>query len=270
MQCSNNLKQIALALAAYEDNHGFYPPSRVGCDEGGPCSHDYERVATSGFVAILPQLDLQTTYNMFDFDSGGPWWINSRGQGWLPRHREAIAQRPAVFVCPSDSAEPWCKKNIGGFDYSSTPVGTGSFALVSGSIGAANGALATIKYNNNGVFFYRSCMPRSDLTDGLSKTMFVGEVVDGHTNDSFNVWSRGGRETSCQRSTSNPVNTWPAEPIAMTLNGITVNGAFASRHPGGANFGFGDGHVRFIEENIAMHVYQALSTRSNNEVVEEP
>jgi prepilin-type processing-associated H-X9-DG protein len=69
------------------------------------------------------------------------------------------------------------------------------------------------------------------------------------------------------RSTSNPLNIWPGESIYMVNYDLKVNGAFASRHPGGANFAFGDGHVVFINENIAMFVYQALSTRDGGESI---
>jgi prepilin-type processing-associated H-X9-DG protein len=70
----------------------------------------------------------------------------------------------------------------------------------------------------------------------------------------------------CLRSTSNPLNTIPGDPVFMTDYGYRVNGAFASRHPGGAMFAFGDGHVEFFDENIDLFVYGSLATRSQGEV----
>ena len=271
MQCGSNMKQIALALVAYENNFGHFPPSRVGCDGSSSyCNSAYERSGASGLVMILPQVEQQVIYDMFDFDAG-PWIPGSFGIDWLTTNANAIAQRPAVYVCPSDDSEPYSQKtlNTEGIDYANTPIATGSFALVAGSLGAEGGkASLEIKYENNGVFIYFYPMCSQDITDGLSKTMFVGEVVESHTNDSSNIWSYGNRELDIHRSTSNPLNTWPAEGATIDMYGLHINGAFASRHPGGANFAFGDGHVQFLGENIDFNLYQYLSTRADGENVE--
>jgi len=270
IQCGNHLKQIALAIAAYEDNHGVYPPGRVGYDKTSGITEE-QWVGTSGFVAILSQLGLQATYDLFDF-SNGPWLESTLGVGWLPTNREAIAQRPPVFACPSDAIPLYSQRTADGvaIDYTTTNVGVGSYALVEGSIGiAVAGSSQSLKYDNNGVFFYRSNMPLKEVTDGLSKTMFVGEVVDGHTTDGSNIWTRAERDHNSLRSTYNPLNTWPGEPAYYQVSEWRVNGAFASRHPGGANFAFGDGRVAFVEENVALQIYQALSTRSKDEVLVE-
>ncbi|MBN1912216.1 MAG: DUF1559 domain-containing protein [Pirellulales bacterium] len=268
IQCSNHLKQIGLALANYEGVHKVYPPGRVGHDEHGSASLAPEqKVGTSGMVMILPQLELQSIYDMFDFNKG-PW---PYGSSWLATMADAIAQRPPVFVCPSDEAEPYSIEPKVNTAYSTygLPAATGSYAFCSGSIGAAGGLEQDIKYDNTGVFYYVVSHSVRDITDGVSKTFFAGEVFAGHTQDSSNIWSRGLREMDTLRSTSNPMNSWPGDPIAMTNYGLHVNGAFASRHPGGANFVFGDGHVAFVEENIDAFVYMGLSTRNGQEAIND-
>jgi prepilin-type N-terminal cleavage/methylation domain-containing protein/prepilin-type processing-associated H-X9-DG protein len=264
MQCGNNLKQIGLALLSYEGSHGVFPPGRVGYDEGG--STPVQKLGTSGFVMILPQLEQQQLYDMFDF-TNGRW---PYGATWLATNASAIAERPDVYVCPSDESEPYSlqPKVDTAYDTYGRPAATGSYAMVSGTIGAAGGLSQAMKYENTGVFFYIETFKARDVTDGLSKTLFVGEVVEGHTQNSSNIWSRALREMDTLRSTSNPLNTFPGEPIYMTNYGLKVNGAFASRHPSGANFGFGDGHAAFLEENIDLSLYRALSTRDGSEVVE--
>jgi len=261
IQCAKNEKMIALAMGAYQNAHGVFPPGRVGYDEGG--GTPVEKVGTSGFVMILPQLELQSLYDMFDF-TNGPW---AYGATWLSTNAVAIAQRPDVYVCPSDDSEPYSvQPKVGAvYDTYGRAAATGSYAMVEGSIGAADGLSGTIKDDNTGVFFYRVSFKVHDITDGLSKQLFVGEVVAGHTQDSSNIWSRGLREMDTLRSTSNPPNTFPGEPIYITNYGLKVNGAFASRHPAGVNFAFGDGHVEFIAENIDQWVYESLSTREGNE-----
>ena len=44
------------------------------------------------------------------------------------------------------------------------------------------------------------------------------------------------------------------------------NGAFASRHPGGGQFVFGDGRVAFLSDTISQATYRALSTRAYRDI----
>ncbi|MBN1589184.1 MAG: DUF1559 domain-containing protein [Pirellulales bacterium] len=263
IQCSNNLKQICLALCSYESAYKVFPPGRVA-DDGGDITH----VGTSGFVLILPQLEQQTIYEMFDFRNG-PWCNASTSVWYNTTTGDAIGQRPTVYVCPSDESEPYSQNTLINTAYNThgKKAATGSYAMVVGTIGAADGLSGAMKFDNTGVFFYISTMKANDVTDGLSETLFVGEVVEAHTQNSSNIWSRAVRELDSLRSTSNPPNTFPGEPIYMSNYGLKVNGAFASRHPGGVNFGFGDGHVAFLSENVNLDVYRALSTRDGNEVI---
>ena len=179
MQCANKLKQIGLALGAYENNFGEYPAARAGCDgsqESGasvPCKFNYQAVGTSGLVAILPFIEQQAVYDMFDF-TDGPWTYNNTW--YLGTNASAIAQRPKVFVCPSDESKPFSDEpGIGAsWPMIDSPAATGSYALCSGSLG---GAVEGWKYGNNGIFYYRDSLAVSDVTDGLSGTMLAGEVI---------------------------------------------------------------------------------------------
>ena len=118
------------------------------------------------------------------------------------------------------------------------------------------------------MFNYRTSYKIRNVTDGMSRTIFAGEVIDADTRESANRWMLGSRHLDSLRSTENPVNTPPGEGIVLDAYGYKCNGAFASEHPGGANFGFGDGHVTFISENIDLLTYQALSTREGGETVQ--
>jgi prepilin-type processing-associated H-X9-DG protein len=85
-QCSNNLKQISLALANYQEVHGEYPPQYIADAEGKPM-HSWR-------VLILPYLEHQALYDQYDFDE--PW------DG--PRNSLLAAQMPPAFRCASDPA----------------------------------------------------------------------------------------------------------------------------------------------------------------------
>jgi prepilin-type processing-associated H-X9-DG protein len=105
----------------------------------------------------------------------------------------------------------------------------------------------------------------TQCVDGLSKTLMVGEVIDGHKPETTNVWSRAVRSRDSVRYADNPLNTWPPDNIGASVPqmdaGVQVGAAFASRHTGGCQFVFGDGHVQLLKETIDQDIYEALSTR---------
>ncbi len=268
MQCSNNLKQIALAMANYESAFGVYPPGRLGCDRNTShpiCSRDIMpsgASALSGFVHILPYLEQQTVYDLFDFNDF-PWVYAS--PLWVATNAEAIATRVNVYVCPSDVSEPLTTHPPHSGD---APVATGNYAMMMGTYGPSYGVGALVKYENDGVFHYRACYRSANIRDGLSNTMFVGEVIETQGPHSLNMWTVAFRHFSCLRSTDNPLNTPPGEGVCDTSwPPHRFNGAFASRHPGGALFAFGDGHVTFVSEGIDLETYRALSTRASGELI---
>lgn len=267
-KCSNNLKQIVMALTNYESTFEVFPPGRMGCDgwtrdvcAGNP---GYARPGTSGFVMILPQLELQSLYELLEPFAKGAVFPAHPGDnpdgtttGWrTPAVDLAVRSRPDVFVCPSDTSEP-----------SRNSCATGSYALVQGSNGPSYGIdQIKVKHYNNGMFLYRTVKSAKDVIDGLSHTMFVGETIEGHTRESANCWTVGSRHLHSMRSTDNPLNTPPGEGVTVDLYGYSANGAFASRHPFGAFFAFGDGHVRLLSENIDLGTYRAVSTRAGREL----
>jgi prepilin-type N-terminal cleavage/methylation domain-containing protein/prepilin-type processing-associated H-X9-DG protein len=273
--CTNNLKQIGLALQNYHSARKMFPPGRLGCDgtysggasagSGHPCSATNSiaeelRIATSGFIRILPQLEEQNLYDKIDFAPG--FWPTNIGPTWVNvRNAEVIATRPPVMVCPADTSEAFSRDTrVGGaHDISTNKAATGSYAFVSGQYGSSTGQ--STKYSNNGMYFYYKSMRVKDCADGLSKTIVTGEVIDAHTQQSSNIWTRGLRLADTLRTTYNPVNTLPGLGNVVTVNGVTLNSAFGSRHSGGAQFAFGDGHVQFLTDTIDQAVYEALSTR---------
>ncbi|MBN2293201.1 MAG: DUF1559 domain-containing protein [Pirellulales bacterium] len=275
MQCSNNLKQITLAILNYENQIGIFPPVRMGCDgycPGTQCSPAGEvafgspgTTGSSFFVHILPFKGQQNLYDSFDF-SNGPWI--TKDDSWIPGNRQAIGTVVPDYRCPSDTSQEKLPALAGWFpNYPNVDVAIGSYAGSAGTNGPSFGLdCKKVKTDNNGVFGrYRQGMSARDVSDGLSKTMFVGEVVDGHTVDGLNMWSYTARHLHSMRSTENPLNTWPGEPMCFAHSGYCANAAFASRHPGGGNFSFGDGRVQFIDEGVDLITYQALSTIAGQE-----
>ena len=280
MQCVNNMKQITLAMANYEEALKCFPPGRVGSDcndsgglpplrPDGSRAWDMQRTSSSGFAMILPFIELQGLYDQIGWQHGalmpskcgiGPSvdnWLN-----YIPNADEVLATRPAIYVCPSSNDEPYFE--------GAPPTGwteplrfaTGSYALCTGECGAS--WRCPMKMWNTGMFVYVRSLEASDCKDGLSNTFFVGELIGSHTFEGYSRWWRGSRLTDSLRDTDNPLNTPPGAGIVnLTKN----NGAFGSEHPGGGNFGFGDGHVSFIPDTIDFRIYRSLSSRADGQIV---
>jgi prepilin-type N-terminal cleavage/methylation domain-containing protein/prepilin-type processing-associated H-X9-DG protein len=274
MQCSNNLKQIGLGMNTYDSALRHFPPGRKGCDRvkgHEPCmpynNPDSSRTGQSGFVLILPYLEGKGLYyNGFDTD---PYFLN-RYQDAYPLSRPAalvVASRPEFIVCPTDTAKPFLDF-AGDSSYWFGPTandkgGVGSYAMSGGTKGpdCYDTQQHQVKSFNSGMFMYKRTIQRKEIPDGLSKTIFVGEVRDGYTLNNPCTWALGNMGETI-RYTTNPINNPPGAPISSSFLGITVNGAFSSRHPRGAQFAFGDGHVEFLTDELDLFTFKRLSTRN--------
>jgi prepilin-type N-terminal cleavage/methylation domain-containing protein/prepilin-type processing-associated H-X9-DG protein len=261
--CKNGIRQIQLGIINYEESNKRYPPGRTGCDgiNDGPCkgaaSPGPLRNGGSGFVMILPFVEEKGLYESFNFKPNGIYAVGYTA--WLDAsNREAVKTRVSLYICPSDV----------GVGETHDPTGAyalGNYALNMGHKGpSTTHASKGVKWGNSGVFEYVNGIKRRQVSDGLSKTFFVGEAIDGHMKHNPNKWSTAGRYVDSMRVTENPLNTPPGEGIVDSYYGQDQreNGAFSSRHIGGAMFAFGDGHVTFIEDTISMQTYRALSTKT--------
>ena len=264
--CSNNLRQTSLGLALFESSNSEFPPGRLGCSSttGGaqpwpsdPCASltiPNRLCGSSGFVLILPFIEQSSLQDALDFSSGGLWVDDINNRAWFdsasPEKRQALLQRPDVFVCPSALAEP-----ISDVYEAVTDSATGSYAFSNGSLGPDSN-IDLVKYDNDGAFVYARRRSIKDITQGLSNTYFAGEVINADIWESSNVWTYGRVDADSLRSTRNPLNTPSGDGIVRNQR----NAAFGSRHPSGGNFVFGDGHLQFVSDDIEMSVYRQASS----------
>jgi len=279
--CTNNLKQIGTASANYESSKKEIVRARPGPDAttdievqmvGRPATgprasggKGYERSGASGFVYLLPYLESQTLYDQFDIDRGDGIWLSEISNvSWrTPEQLAAMGVRPEVFVCPSNQTLP--KTEDPAEQNRSTIPATGTYAFCLGDRGPLTydvQSACLTKHHNSGLHLYWEVNEVRDVTDGLSKTLSVGEVLQGHTVDSSNMWTYAYRYLDSLRVTEAAINTPPG--VDCTYVGsdpnACVNGAFGSDHPSGALFLFADGHVEFVEDGIDLDLYQNLST----------
>ena len=263
-QCVNNLKQMGIAILNYEDTKKELPPGRLGCDgyRNDGCeivnTQPWMHNAISGFIFILPFLEEQALFDQFGVTTPEGITKYETTRNTDPLYQAAMATRPQVYVCPSSFTEPILED-----DTSAVPPATGTYAFVTGMNGPSFGNNAyNVKLFNTGAFVYLHKKELRQITDGLSKTAFVGEILIGHTPPSRNLWIQAHRHIDSLRTTEASLNSIPGlqiQPFWMD-GSIPVNGAFGSDHPGGGNFLFGDGRVEFISDSIDELAYHSLST----------
>lgn len=281
--CTNNLKQIGLAIINYEGAKKRYPAGRLGCETASPdppahpnCQSAREPngiSSASGFVLILPYIEDQSLWDNCRFSDTSLQYPGILNQKDLlgpntcatdPVRAKVLESRPPSYVCPSNVSEPYTLEQFGS---AQIRYATGTYALCMGSKGV--GSSGDYKYNNNGMFFYYVTRTQKQITDGTAKTMFAGEVRDASGSvenpthpANGNHWPEATRFSQSLRSTTNPVNTpyGTGASIFTETSGRRTNGCFSSEHPGGAQFVYGDGHVDWVSDFIDTNIYKAQST----------
>jgi len=253
--CTNNLKQIVLAMQTYEDAFKKYPTGRLSCD--GACS-PMNGPATSAFVLILPQIEQGNLFDQFMEQANTlSTGTGNNIPGALPE--SILSTRIDAYVCPSSVMESHVTSG-------SKKWATASYAACSGHHGPTYGIGANTKWLNSGMFIYRDAKSHSDAIDGTSNVIYVGEVIDGHRAGHTNRWMTAGRHVDSIRTTDNPINTPYQQGVTFDNYGNPCNGAFGSQHPGGAMFGFGDGSVHFAADTMNLTLYRNLGRRDSGAV----
>lgn len=197
MQCSNNLKQMGLAVFNYESAHKKFPPGRMAPDwvRGGSARSSYTNYNSvqqgagstdwTGFrsvhMFILPFMEQTNIYNLIDF--GAPSAVRMTRNG-VPENTNytAYANAAGLFNCPSDPntdtviSENNYRYNFGG----STPY---AGALDSNNNDNTNARFMSLSCRGNGAFTIGEALRVGTHTDGLSNTVFFAERNKGSGND---------------------------------------------------------------------------------------
>jgi prepilin-type N-terminal cleavage/methylation domain-containing protein/prepilin-type processing-associated H-X9-DG protein len=307
--CSNNLKQLGLALQSYHGDHGCFPPGML-CS--GSSVEDAEH---TGFTLLLPYLEQEPVRNLYHFDK--PWWDQA--------NYEAVGTPVRLLFCPSN-------RSGGAIDLApiaaqwNTPLppraAVTDYAFCKGANGSLHSDWTRIPLQVRGVFHIRppgtamAGVRLQDVTDGTSQTIALGEATGNNPRfpvrdlkhpDQAAVDVLTGRTALVDQSWAcagaSDVNhpyygsvfavtaqyglggTPRDEPLNARLVAPTVASGdprgdnragrdwvsgFRSLHAGGGNFVFCDGSVRFLSDGLDPALYRALSTYAGGEAVSLP
>jgi prepilin-type N-terminal cleavage/methylation domain-containing protein/prepilin-type processing-associated H-X9-DG protein len=232
LQCLNNLHQISLALANYEEQYGELPPGVI--NPTGPVHNQPDDLHVGWIVSLLSHME----------QGGLALAIDTRLSVYDPVNSKAAGPPMRTFLCPTD----FRAGRVGG-------VGVSSYAACHHDVEAP------IDVDNHGVFFLNSRIRHDDIPDGSSYTIFVGEKRIASQDLG---WLSGTRATL--RNTGTPLNAGSKRGEAPEPVGDLVGG-FSSSHAGGGNFAFGDGSIRFLRDRINTQVYQRLGNRDDGEPI---
>ena len=234
--CHNHLKQYALALHSYHSVHQRLP---AGSYTYGP---SFAVASGWGWAAmVLPMIDQSPLYEQIDFDL--PTAVDT--------NIDVINQTLATHVCPSDIAPE--KVSVAHPFFAADPV-----EVAAGNYLGVEPLLAEF-----------SSMKLTDVLDGTSQTLFLGEQIYEYSIDddesATNSWV--GTVTFADSITSDSLPHQAANEFTPINGRGAASRPFASRHLGGSSFAFADGHVKLLAETIDLSVYIGLGTADGGEPI---
>lgn len=288
MSCSNNLRQVGLAMHNHHATLNYLPPGSVSKENPVVPSTPWTFYRWSALAMLSPYLENTAAYNLLDLDL--PLYNSSFGI--TPENREGVAVFVPTFVCPSDSAQR-LSPNFGPANY---------------QFNAGTGLSGGSPWETDGLFFVNSKIRFADIVDGTSNTIAISESILGvagmqntdprtayrfsffaplteaacegsvlwnYTDPRGFSWANGEYRNSLYNHRLMPNSETP-DCIGVYFGGgfqriYTPFGwkAARSRHSGGVNVMRADGSATFVSDSVDPSVWRAVSTRSGGEITPE-
>jgi len=293
--CSNNMRQLGLGLANFENARKKLPAGHKFTGKAGEPSWGWA-------VFIFPFMEASNTYDALNpANTTLLTACNLLKSGGVSTAAAALKSGVAAHRCPSESTPE--TNNLADFggtsgggailacETGSDPaLGTSNYVASSGNTppdencGWDNPDAGTCKTDQHdppdGPFLGRDTMlglKLKDIPDGLSKTIFLGERCGGERLSTFNVapsgkgsfaavWAGNGR-TGSATSVSGAGRCYGRVYALVAINDFMSgnNGkGFNSFHTGGVNFLLGDASVMFISENCDNLILRKMAKRDES------
>ena len=289
VQCTQNLTQSIIAVHNYEMTFGVYPPGTI--EKQGPIQNHAFGYHHSWITQLLPFLEQRNAYQQIDRKVG------VYHQNNLPVRRLTIE----ILLCPSQAATPGGHSSYAGVHHDTeAPIdanNNGVFFLNSrvgydditdgsahtlflgekiiepGDLGWMSGTRATLRntgarINTTGIsggsFNWGRDAIGQEMPDG-DGGMSMGMSGPEAGADALPENSPAGQEkagTSKAEKREQDVQTPPPPGPVLPVGG------FASPHPGGCQFAFGDGRVSYLAVTLDMNVYQQLGHRADGKLLD--
>lgn len=256
--CKNNLKQLTLAVQNYASANTAIPTGVLYNNAISPANDPRFSLQTR----LLPFIEEQSVYDAINRKIGWDELTND----------ETRKRRIDTFFCPSGRTD-----NCVDFDPIAPPEFSTHFMGIMGpkGINPANGNAYPVEtvdaglggFALGGAFLRNKKVTLKQFTDGLSKTLVLGEMS----------WDMGLHQPWCGGLSDGKQHTMTMKNIQYPLNSVRFTSdptiandiSFGSEHAGGAHFGLGDGSVQFINEEIEISVLKSLASRAGAETIPE-
>jgi prepilin-type N-terminal cleavage/methylation domain-containing protein/prepilin-type processing-associated H-X9-DG protein len=259
VQCMNNLKQMGLGLIMYHDAHRHFPSGMKRTDFPNPLEHGFW---SGEILPYLEQANLKLTIRKDQSWKEGP--------GPNPA---ALKVRLGVFRCPSAVAPTTINHEV------LNRVPCTYLGCASGTTARESGPGLLINSEKlDGMLYLNSEIRMLGVRDGTSQTLLVGESLfdtsvrepdDTGAIQIVDHWYIGSSGVSPNEmsealgSSAAPINSIFRDDVHVDNKEL----GFSSRHPGGAQAVYVDGHVSFLTDDIDTQVWSALGSRNGGEVV---
>lgn len=278
-QCSNNLKQLGLALHNYHGAVGAFPASYQTYWGGG--THQGARDPITGDAGpgwawgtmLLPYFEQGPLHSALNIDL----------PCWFPANTTGATTVLGTFLCPSVSDSTTTFQVI---DTARAPIAKMARAHYLTNVGILNlwdQPYQDLSSQASGPFYRNARVTIASVTDGLSMTVFLGEHSPILSDKTWVGVPTGAMV--CPRpgwAFSSPVCDYAA-PLVSAHSGPSPNehppvihvpnapfghvDQMYAEHPGGMNIMMGDGSVRFIKQSINAMTWVGLNTMARGEVI---
>ena len=258
MSCSNNLKQIGLALHLYHDARGCLPSGWRGYNAAGQ-PYALGEPGWGWAACILPFVEQENVAaNVIHFDKSLTALENAQARTFVL----------GLFRCPSDAGEPtftWVPdrppENGGP---TSVELATANYVGVFGTkdVHSCGSVPDGQQAMSDGAFFHNSAVRFADIKDGLSQTFAAGERATNTAISDGTTWAGAPPgDNDCSPGLVVATAGYPPNSPGNDTHD------FSSNHPAGTNFLMCDGSVHMITQYIDATVYHALCTCAGGEVI---